>query len=98
MNQSRREFITKGALAVAGVSIISHPLFPFIKERPQLGIQLYTVRDEMKKDPLGTLKQIASIGYKNIEHANYVDRKFYGFSAQEFKKILADLDLRMPSG
>jgi hypothetical protein len=45
-----------------------------------VGIQLYSVRDEMKKDPLGTLKQIASIGYKHVEHANYVNRKFYGYS------------------
>ncbi|MES1222429.1 MAG: TIM barrel protein, partial [Bacteroidota bacterium] len=50
------------------------------------------------KDPLGTLKQIAAIGYKNVEHANYVDRKFYGYSATEFKKILSDLGLYMPSG
>lgn len=98
MNKSRREFIKKSALAAAGVSMISYPLFPFIKERPQLSIQLYTIRDEMKKDPLGTLKQIAGIGYKNVEHANYVDRKFYGYNAQEFKKILSDLDLKMPSG
>jgi hypothetical protein len=33
-----------------------------------------------------------------VEHANYVNRKFYGYSAAEFKKILNDLDLKMPSG
>jgi len=63
-----------------------------------MGIQLYSVRDDMKKDPLGTLKQLAGIGYKHVEHANYVDRKFYGYSATEFKKILGDLGLNMPSG
>jgi sugar phosphate isomerase/epimerase len=63
-----------------------------------VGIQLYSVRDEMKKDPLGTLKQISAMGYKNVEHANYVDRKFYGYGAAEFKKILADLGMKMPSG
>jgi len=63
-----------------------------------LGLQLYSVRDDMKKDPLGTLKQLSAMGYKNVEHANYVDRKFYGYSATDFKKILADLGLKMPSG
>jgi sugar phosphate isomerase/epimerase len=38
------------------------------------------------------------MGYKHVEHANYVNRKFYGYSAAEFKKILNDLDLKMPSG
>jgi sugar phosphate isomerase/epimerase len=52
----------------------------------------------MKKDPLDTLKQLAAMDYKYVEHANYVDRKFYGYTASEFKKILKDLDLKMPSG
>src|SRR6266850_2484735 len=51
-----------------------------------------------KKDPMGTLKQLAAMGYKNVEHANYVDRKFYGYSPSEFKKVLNDLGLQMPSG
>jgi sugar phosphate isomerase/epimerase len=63
-----------------------------------LGIQLYSVREDMKKDPLGTLKQLAAMGYKNVEHANYVERKFYGYTASEFKKVLDDLGLQMPSG
>ena len=61
-------------------------------------MQLYSVRDEMKKDPLGTLKKVSEMGYRHVEHANYVDRKFYGYGATEFKKILADLNLKMPSG
>lgn len=63
-----------------------------------LGIQLYSVREDMKKDPLNTLNQLAAMGYRNVEHANYVNRKFYGYSAKEFKKILDDLGLKMPSG
>jgi len=63
-----------------------------------MGIQLYSVRDDMQKDPLGTLKQLAAMGYKNVEHANYIDRKFYGYSAKDFKKVLDDLGLYMPSG
>ncbi len=52
----------------------------------------------MKRDPLGTLKQLGAFGYQHVEHANYVDRKFYGWGAREFKKILDDLGLTMPSG
>jgi hypothetical protein len=38
------------------------------------------------------------MGYKHVEHANYVDRKFYGYAPAEFKKLLDDLGLKMPSG
>lgn len=98
MNHSRRNFIKKGAFALVGASVISHHLLSLGVKEKLLGIQLYSVRDDMKKDPLSTLKEIASFGYKNVEHANYVDRKFYGFRAAEFKKVLADLGMKMPSG
>jgi len=32
-----------------------------------LGVQLYTVRDVIKKDPLSVLKAIQDIGYQEIE-------------------------------
>lgn len=63
-----------------------------------VGVQLYSVRDDMKKDPMATLKAVASVGYKHVEHANYIDRKFYGWAPKEFRKILDDLGLKMPSG
>lgn len=36
----------------------------------KVGIQLYSVRDEMKKDPVGTLKKVMEIGYRHLEPAN----------------------------
>ena len=44
------------------------------------------------------MKQLAAMGYKYVEHANYVEGKFYGYSPAEFKKMLDDLGLKMPSG
>jgi sugar phosphate isomerase/epimerase len=35
-------------------------------EKP-IGLELYTVRDAFAKDPAGTLKQIASLGYREVE-------------------------------
>jgi sugar phosphate isomerase/epimerase len=98
MKTTRRDFIKKGALALASASVVSTKLFGFAGNKDLLGVQLYCVRDEMGKDPLGTLKQLAEIGYKNVEHANYVNRKFYGYTAKEFKKIVKDLGMKMPSG
>lgn len=96
--RSRRKFLKQSAVALAGTAVLSHPLFAFKPKKGIVGVQLYSVRDEMKADALGTLKQVAAMGYKYVEHANYVNRKFYGYSPTEFKKVLDDLGLKMPSG
>ena len=98
MYTSRRNFLKKTALALAGTTVLSNELFAGINPGELLGIQLYSIRDDMKSDPLGSLKKVAAMGYKHVEHANYVNRKFYGYSATAFKKILDDLGLKMPSG
>jgi sugar phosphate isomerase/epimerase len=97
MNSSRRTFIKNTAFVFAGTTLLQNENW-LLKKKEIVGIQLYSIRDDMKKDPLASLKQLAAMGYKNVEHANYIDRKFYGYSANEFKKILDDLGLKMPSG
>ena len=59
---------------------------------------MYSVRDDMAKNPLSTLTALSKMGYQYVEHANYINRKFYGWTATEFKKVLNDLGLKMPSG
>lgn len=99
MLTSRRSFLKKGGLAVAGATLLSNEIFAAAKPKMLLGIQLYSVRDDMDKDPEGTLKAISAIGYKYVEHASYGDRKFYKkYSAADFKKLLADLGMEMKSG
>lgn len=98
MHTSRRSFIRNTGLTLAGAALFSNRLLAGTQAKELLGVQLYSVRDEMKKDPLGTLKALSNMGYKNVEHANYVNRKFYGYSAADFKKVLNDLGLKMPSG
>ena len=98
MNTSRRSFLKNSAVLLAGTSLLPNAAFAAGKPSEIIGLQLYSVRDDMKKDPVGTLTQLAKIGYRHVEHANYIDRKFYGYTAKEFKKILEDLGLKMPCG
>jgi sugar phosphate isomerase/epimerase len=95
---SRRSFIQKTALAAAAAALSPAILQAAAKKKYLIGIQLYSVRADMKADPLGTLKALADMGYQHVEHANYVDRKIYGYTAKDFKKILKDMGLSMPSG
>jgi len=94
---SRRNFLKTSTLALAGAAFMPAP-FDAWKRKEIMGIQLYSVRDDMHKDPLGTLRQLAAMGYRYVEHANYADRKFYGYPPLEFKKVLRDLDMKMLSG
>lgn len=99
MTFSRRKFIAQTTLTATGTLLLTPRLLAHNRKKDLiLGVQLYSVRDDMKKDPLGTLKQLSAMGYKNVEHAGYADRKFYGYTATEFKKVLGDLGLNMPSG
>ncbi len=100
MYTSRRSFLKKSAFAAAGTAMFSSELFAAAKKGKTIfGLQLYSVRAEMQKDPAGTLKQLADMGYKYVEHASYGGRKFYkNYSAAEFKKMLDGLGLVMRSG
>jgi sugar phosphate isomerase/epimerase len=99
MQTSRRVFLKNGALTIAGAAMFSNYLLATANASTELvGVQLYSVREDMKADALGTLKKLAGMGYKYVEHAGYADRKFYGYPATEFKKILDDLGMKMPSG
>jgi sugar phosphate isomerase/epimerase len=55
----------------------------------QIGVQLYSVREDCARDLPGSLAAIAKMGYKAVEWAGYYDR-----SAKELRKMLDDLGLR----
>lgn len=78
--------------------MLQQNIFAAVKKGELTGIQLYSVRTDMKADPLGTLKQLSDMGYRHVEHANYANRKFYGWSVSEFRKILNGFGMSMPSG
>lgn len=95
MNE-RRDFLKNmGALAVGSVLLSSYKFAP--KGVRNAGIQLYTFRQEMLKDPQGTLKVIADLGIKQIESAASNKGLFYGLTPTEMKKTCKDLGLTLRS-
>jgi sugar phosphate isomerase/epimerase len=92
---TRRSFIKTSALLSAGL-LVAPSLFAYDKK--YIGLQLYTVRDAMGKDPAGTLAKVAQIGYTSVEGASYGGaEKFYGMDVPTFAKVLKDNGLIMPS-
>lgn len=58
----------------------------------QIGIQMYTLRDQTERDFLGTLGKVAEMGYRAVEFAGY-----FGVSAGELRRTLDGLGLAAPS-
>lgn len=95
MSTTRRSFLKASSLATAGL-ILKPPFFDFDKK--YIGLQLYTVREAMQADPVGTLARVAKIGYNSMEGATYTGTEmFYGMKAKEFKQLLDKNGLIMPS-
>jgi sugar phosphate isomerase/epimerase len=94
---SRRVFI-QSASALSAAVFVKGPLRAFSRD-PVIGLQLYTVRDLMTADPVGTLAKVAQIGYNSVENATYTGtEKFYGMDAATYKKVLAQNGLVANSG
>jgi len=101
MKNTRRKFIQNASLAILGASLKPSALWAntsFAASKNLIGVQLYSVREDMYKKPMETLTALSKMGFEFVEHANYVNRKFYGWEAPEFKKVLDGLGLKMPSG
>lgn len=95
---NRRDFLKSGTLSLAGMALWPEALSAGRFPDTILGIQLYSVRDDMQKNPADTLQQLARIGYRYVEHAGYANRKFYGYTPKAFKQLLSQTGLSMPSG
>ncbi len=57
------------------------------------GIQLYTLRDILPDDPKGILKQVADMGYQQIEGYEGDQGMFWGMSHTDFKAYMDELGL-----
>jgi sugar phosphate isomerase/epimerase len=90
---NRRTFLATTAAAGAA-SLLKGPLSWAAADHKihDLGVQLYTVRDQLKQDFDGTLAKVAAIGYKEVEFAGYFDH-----SPKEVRAALEKHGLTSPS-
>jgi sugar phosphate isomerase/epimerase len=93
---SRRAFLQQAGI-LAAATIIT-PSFAFAKGNKQIGLQLYSLRDELPKDVKGVIEKVAAAGYKEVETYGYNNGKFFGLSVAEFKNLLKSNGLTAPSG
>jgi sugar phosphate isomerase/epimerase len=103
MDIQRRKLLKLGGNLAAGLALapLACKLMPketkdvadAAKGLDNFGLQLYTLRDDMPKDPKAVLKQVASFGYKQIESYEGPQGMFWGMSNTDFKKYMDDLGM-----
>jgi sugar phosphate isomerase/epimerase len=93
--KSRRDFIKSSAIIAAGSLVFPADLLAAKKRT--IGLQLYTLRNELEKDLNGTLKNISELGYTSLEAAGYKNRKYYGLPAKDFKALVNGMGMSLPS-
>ena len=96
MSNSRRSFLRNTALASLALGTpFNKELFAMAQKKNKFGIQLWTVKQALAKDPLGVLKHLSNCGYKQIESFEGANGMFWGMKNTEFKKQLGDLEMNM---
>ena len=66
----------------------------------KIGLQLFTIRDAMEKDVIGSLQAVRELGYEDLEIYGYngAEGSYYGYKSADFKKVLEDHQLTTSSG
>jgi len=90
----RREFIQLG-MVLGATSVI--PSWAHVVPG-KIGLQLYTLRDIIGKDPKGVLKQVADLGYQELETFGYREGMLFGMTVKDFGVYVSSLGMKITSG
>jgi sugar phosphate isomerase/epimerase len=96
----RRSFLKQSGLLTAGALSLSQ--LEVLANAPQkainpFGVQLYSTRDILPKDPKGVMTQLAQMGYKQFESYSGPQGFLWGMEPKEMKSFLADMGVKMIS-
>jgi len=91
---TRRHFLRQAALLTTAAAVNPSALF---KSKRATGVQLYTLRTELKDIP-GTIAKVAQIGYQQVETFGYDAGKYLGMEPKAFAALFAQNKLTTPSG
>ena len=99
----RRELLQFGGAALVPVALLAHgsssaaesDMQPARRRLTQIGLQLSTVTRLMMQDFEGTLKQVASIGYSQVE---FSAMGLLGRPVEQVKQLMSEIGLQAPIG
>jgi sugar phosphate isomerase/epimerase len=89
-NFSRRSFLAVSAALPWALRSVASGLAPSTKI--PVGLELYSVRDQLKKDPESTIRAVAKMGYQDVEfYAPYLE--WSEDQAKQMRKLLDELGI-----
>jgi sugar phosphate isomerase/epimerase len=103
MQTSRRTFLRQSGLVAAAImfsdrltALAANPALP-----KKVGLQLYTLRDQLAQDPVANITKVAGIGYQEVE--TFYDwgthnGKFWGLTPKALSALFKEHRLTTPSG
>jgi sugar phosphate isomerase/epimerase len=89
---TRRSFLKLSAATIVAAAAPSANALPQAKRLP-IGLELYSVRDELAKDLTGTVRAVAKLGYEVVEFYS----PYQGWTpdyAKEVRKLLDELNIK----
>jgi sugar phosphate isomerase/epimerase len=92
----RRKFVLDSAISICSLALLKCKAEQY-STLGDFGLQLWSVRHDMVKDPVGTLKRVAEIGFTDVECTGYFEGKYYNMEGNAFSQVLNDLGLTMKS-
>lgn len=97
---NRRQFIQTVGLFGTTALLPNLSYSASAKPRYKMGLQLYSVNNEMTENPIATLKAVKAMGYEDFETAGFDNDTgfFYGYKPEEFREILDNLEVTATSG
>jgi sugar phosphate isomerase/epimerase len=97
---NRRNFIRQSGLLVSAAGLGLSNFAQAKTEKYKIGLQLFTIRDAMAEDAENALKNVAVLGYQDLETYGFDPDtlQYYGRSGSDFKQLLEDNQLTTSSG
>lgn len=82
---------------MATAALATADAFGFASSKKMIGIQLYSVRDEIKTGLPAVLAKLAGMGYQNIEMYGYNNGDYFGHDMKAVANLLAKNNLKSTS-
>lgn len=95
--QSRREFLSFGALALAGYALASNPArSPFMVEGLRIGVQMYSIDDLWRKNPAAAFRRLKAMGYDGVQSSGFFKMDWGELAKMLDGEGLAVVDMSVP--
>lgn len=97
---TRRTFIEQSGILGTATLLPLSTLSAMDTPTYKMGLQLFSIHQDMVKDPKGTLVAVKEMGYEDFEIYGFDAEQvsYYGIEAKRFKQVLDDLGLTATSG